>query len=112
MGKMMAYKGYHAQIEYNDEDRLFVGKVFGITDALYFHGATVTELEDLFHQSIDNYLMMCQRSGKEPEKEFKGSFNVRISPELHKEIAIQAASEGISLNQYVQQALEKALLPA
>ena len=112
MSKMMEYSGYHAQIEYDAEDEIFVGKVFGLADSLNFHGTSVSELEEMFHQSVDNYLQMCAETGKTPEKEFKGSFNIRISPELHKEISLQAAQEGITLNQYVLRALEESLLPA
>ena len=112
MSRMMEYNGYHAQIEYDAEDELFVGKVYGIADSLNFHGTSVSELEEMFHQSIDNYLAMCAEVGKTPEKEFKGSFNVRISPELHREISLHAAEEGITLNQYVLKALENSLLPA
>ena len=64
----------------------------------------------MFHQSVDNYLAMCAETGKTPDKEFKGSFNVRVSPELHKRISIQAAEEGITLNQYVLNALEHSLI--
>lgn len=109
MSKMMEYKGYHAQIEYDNEDEIFVGKVFGITDSLNFHGTSVSELEEMFHQSIDNYLEMCAAAGKTPDKEFKGSFNVRISPELHRGIALRAAEEGITLNQFVLNALLQSL---
>ncbi len=109
MSRMMEYKGYHAQIEYDSDDSIFIGKVYGITDSLNFHGTSVEELERMFHQSIDNYLEMCAASGKIPEKEFKGSFNVRISPELHREISLKAAMEGISLNQYVLGALKRSL---
>ncbi len=112
MSKMMEYKGYHAQIEYDNEDEIFVGKVFGIVDSLNFHGTSVAELEEMFHQSIDNYLEMCERVGKSPEKEFKGSFNIRISPELHRGISLQAAQQGITLNQYVLNALETSLTSA
>ena len=112
MSKMMEYQGYHAQIEYDAEDGIFVGKVFGLADSLNFHGTSVSELEEMFHQSVDNYLKMCAETGKTPEKEFKGSFNIRISPELHKEISLHAAQEGITLNQYVLRALEESLLPA
>ena len=112
MNKMMEYRTYHARIEYDADDALFIGRVFGITDSLNFHGTSVQELEEMFLQSVDNYLAMCKETGKIPDKEFKGSFNVRISPELHKEISIQAAEEGITLNQYVLRALENSLLPA
>lgn len=109
MNKMMEYKGYHAKIDFDAEDALFVGKVFGISDSLNFHGISVEELESMFHQSIDNYLQMCDETGKIPDKEFKGSFNVRISPELHRQISLYAAHEGITLNQYVVHALENAV---
>ncbi len=109
MSKMMEYKGYHAQIEYDSDDEIFVGRVYGIVDSLNFHGTSVAELEEMFRQSIDNYLQMCADAGKTPDKEFKGSFNVRITPELHRGISLQAAQEGLSLNQFVSRALERAL---
>ncbi|WP_297430678.1 type II toxin-antitoxin system HicB family antitoxin [Clostridium sp.] len=107
MSSMMEYKGYHAKVEYDAEDKIFIGKVFGINDSLNFHGTTADELEEMFHQSIENYLSICEQCGKEPDKEFKGSFNVRISPELHRKIALEAAKEGTTLNQYIIGALEK-----
>ena len=109
MSKMMEYNGYHAEIEYDNDDQIFVGKVYGIVDSLNFHGRSVTELEEMFHQSIDNYLAMCAAAGKTPDREFKGTFNIRITPELHRNIALQAAQEGVSLNQYVLKTLEKSI---
>ncbi|MBS5368949.1 MAG: type II toxin-antitoxin system HicB family antitoxin [Coprobacillus cateniformis] len=104
---MLEYKGYHATITYDADDELFIGEVFGINDSLSFHGSSILELKTMFKQSIDNYLELCQTIGKEPEKEFKGTFNVRISPELHKQIATLAAQKNISLNQCVSNALKE-----
>lgn len=109
MSKMMEYRGYHATIEYNANDEIFEGKVFGIADSLNFHGSTVVELKEMFKQSIDNYLELCEKIGKEPDKEFKGTFNVRIPQELHREAALQAYKLDISLNQYVQNCIENTL---
>ena len=111
MAKLMEYLGYHATVEFDPEDRIFIGKVFGINDSLNFHGTTVDELENMFHQSIDNYLELCKEMGKVPDKEYKGSFNVRLSPELHRQVALKAAESGLTLNQFVVHALEKALIP-
>ena len=102
----MEYKGYHASIKYSDEDRLFVGEVLGINDSLGFHGTTVSELENAFHQSVDNYLEMCREFGKEPDKEYKGQFNVRIPPRLHREAVIYARIRNQSLNDFVTKAIE------
>ena len=107
MGNLMEYKGYHARVEYDADDKIFVGNVFGISDSLNFHGTNVNELEDMFHQSIENYLDLCEKIEKKPDKEFKGSFNVRISQELHKKVALEAEKENMTLNQYVKFSLEK-----
>lgn len=109
MKNMLEYKGYHAKIEFDEEDMLFVGTVFGIQDSLNFHGATVQELIDSFHQSIDNYLEMCEELGRKPDKEFKGSFNVRIGQELHRQAVFAADRSGMTLNQYVEKAIRAAV---
>ena len=112
MNSMLEYNGYHATITYDADDDLFVGQVFGITDSLNFHGSSIEELKQTFAQSIDNYLDLCKQVGKEPEKEFKGSFNVRIPSELHKEISMLAAQQKMTLNQYIINALSKSIANA
>lgn len=107
MNSMLEYKGYHASIEYDAEDEIFVGEVFGIADSLNFHGTSIEELKKMFEQSIENYLEFCAKIGKEPDKEFKGSFNVRLTPELHKRAALAATARKMTLNQYVMRAIEK-----
>lgn len=107
MNSMLEYKGYHASVEFDAEDNLFIGEVFGINDSLNFHGTSVTELKEMFKQCIDNYLDLCEKIGKKPDKEFKGTFNVRIPPELHKKAALEAARQNITLNQYVIQAIKQ-----
>lgn len=107
MNSMLEYKGYHASIEFDADDNIFIGEVFGITDSLNFHGTSVTELEEMFKQSIDNYLELCEKIGKNPDKEFKGTFNIRIPSEMHKKAALAAAKQKITLNQYVLRAIDQ-----
>lgn len=107
MNSMLEYKGYHATVEYDAEDNIFIGEVFGITDSLNFHGTSVIELKEMFEQCINNYLELCDKIGKSPDKEFKGSFNVRISPEMHRKAALAAAKQKITLNQYVTNAISQ-----
>ncbi len=109
ISSLMEYKGYHAKIEFDQEDQIFVGSILGINDSLNFHGRSVQELTDSMHDCIDNYLIRCEEIGKEPEREYKGSFNIRIKPEQHKKIALRAASEGITINQFVSRAIEDEL---
>ena len=109
MKSLMTYRGYHAEVSFDPEDHVFVGEVTGITDMLVFHGTTVDELEEMFHQSIDNYLNMCKETGKIPDKEFTGTFFVEVTPELHGRLADDAAGSGVPFNQYISALLEQAV---
>ena len=60
---MLEYKGYHATITYDHEDDILVGSIFGIQDSINFHGSSVSEITEMFYQSVDNYLQYCQESG-------------------------------------------------
>jgi predicted HicB family RNase H-like nuclease len=102
----MIYKGYQAVIEFDEIDRLFVGRVINTRDVIAFDGASVDELEQSFHTAIDEYLDDCAVVGKDPEKPFSGRFNLRIAPELHRLAAAQAEHEDVSLNSLVELALQ------
>lgn len=103
----MKYKGYEAKIEYDDENSLFVGRVINTKDIIAFDGVSVEELEQSFQAVIEEYLEDCKAIGKEPDKPFSGRFNLRISPELHQKISLLATKQNVSLNTFVEQALEK-----
>ena len=103
---MMKYKGYRASIGYDESDNIFIGEVFGVSDSLNFHGKSIEELEQSFHDCVDNYLSICAKIGKEPQKEFSGSFNVRTTPQIHEKAAEYAFENGCSLNQVVSMAME------
>ena len=109
MNNTMEYKGYVGSVEFSEEDGLFYGKVMGIRALISYEGTTAHELIDDFHGAVEDYLELCEAEGKEPEKAYKGSFNVRISPELHKQAVIFAASQGISLNSFVESVLRTSL---
>jgi predicted HicB family RNase H-like nuclease len=72
-----------------------------------YEGESARELLEDFHGVVDDYLESCKAEGKEPEVAFKGSFNIRLSPELHKRIYIYAAAHQMSMNRYIEEILEK-----
>ena len=109
MSNSIQYKGYNAVIEYSSEDEMLIGYVVGIQDSLNFHGFSLDEITQAFHDSIDGYLEMCEAIGRSPDKTYKGSFNVRLTSELHRKAAIAAECAGITLNQFVQNAIEEKL---
>lgn len=101
----MIYKGYTAKIHYSDDDDCLVGRVIGIRHIISFHGSSVEEMRQAFKEAIDFYLA----TEAKPEKPFSGKFNVRISSERHA-IAVQMAeARGMSLNQFVDDAIGKAI---
>ena len=109
MNKLMEYKGYNAKIEYSNTDKSFWGELLYINDSVSFEGRSVDELRSAFEEAVDDYVETCRQIGKNPDKPFKGSFNIRISPELHRKAAMKAASEGVSLNQVVEKAIKTAV---
>lgn len=105
---MMKYKDYVARIEYDEEDRIFVGHLAGIKDIVGFHGATVDELEHAFHESVDNYLAISEETGRPAQKPYSGNLMLRVSPEIHAAVATASQVQGKSINQWVAEVLEKA----
>ncbi len=109
MNNTIEYKNYVGSVEFSQEDNIFFGKVLGIKALLSYEGTNAKELVDDFHSVIDDYLELCKNKNIEPEKAYKGSFNVRIPAELHKMAVIGAMSRQISLNSLVENALRSYL---
>lgn len=105
----MMHKGYAAKIEYSDEDGCFVGRVAGIRPIITFHGESVTEVKQAFRESVDFYLETCAAKGESPDKPFSGKIMARVPPELHARAISMAESLGKSLNQFVTDAIERAV---
>ena len=112
MNNTMTYKGYVVTVEYSEEDKLLFGKILGVRGLYLYEGKDVDSLVQDFHAMVDDYLSYCIREKIEPEKPYKGSFNVRIAPELHRKAATLAINQQISLNAFVEKAIEAAVAKA
>lgn len=106
MENTLQYKGYITNIQYSAEDKVLHGKIEGIEDLVTFESESPADIENEFHSAVDDYLEYCSEIGKNPEKSYKGTFNVRIEPSLHKSLYIYALKNGISLNQAVENAIK------
>lgn len=105
MKNTIKYKDYYGSVEFSDDDNVFFGRIIGINDRILFEGCNVENLRRDFHESVDEYLETCEKLGKEPEKAYKGTFNVRIAPALHRELSIFSTSHGKTLNSTVEEAI-------
>ena len=108
MKNIMTYKGYIARIEFDERDNIFVGKVIRIADSITFHGETVEKLRGDFQAAIDHYVADCAATGRVPLKAASGKMMLRISPETHAKALTIAKASGKSLNQWVEEILNKA----
>lgn len=103
----MTYKGYIGSVNYSDKDQVFFGKIEGINGLVNFEGESVKELTAAFHEAVDDYLAYCEDEGIEPDKSYTGVLNVRLTPNIHRQIAMLALQAGISINAYIKDALEE-----
>ncbi len=106
---MIKYKDYIASISYSAEDEVFYGKIEHIHDLITFESDNAHGFEKAFHEAVDDYIDFCKEKGILPEKPFKGSFNIRIKPSLHKRAFLKAMQSGMSLNKFIETTLEKEL---
>ena len=102
---MMEYKGYLGTVEYDAQAKIFHGDIINTRDVITFQGTTVNEIERAFKDSINDYIEWCKEEGVEPEKPYSGKFNVRLSPELHQQIAVLAKKRRVSINSFVEKAI-------
>ena len=104
----MNYNGYSARVEFDAEDRLFVGHIAGIRDIVGFHGKSVVELETAFHEAVDDYLAACKKLKQSPDKPYSGRVMLRLPPEVHARASAAAQVQGVSFNQWAAKVLDSA----
>jgi predicted HicB family RNase H-like nuclease len=105
MSSLLSYKNYNGTVEYSKDDECLFGKVVGIKSLLSYEGNSIQELEQDFQNVIDDYISDCEERNVQPEQPYRGTFNVRISPELHRHVAVYAMEHGKTLNAVVAEAI-------
>lgn len=103
----MEYQGFLAKVEYSSKANALIGRVLGVSSIPAFTAKSVDDMEQLFHQSVDQYLAACQEAGHPAGTSYKGVITIRISPDLHRVLALQAAAMGRSLNKVITEALSE-----
>jgi len=106
MKDKLKYKEFIGSVHFSAEDEVFYGKVEGVNDLITFEGNTVNKLKSAFKEAVNDYIELCNEVGKEIFKSFKGSFNVRVNPQLHSKAFELAILEGKTLNQFIKEAIE------
>ena len=108
----MNYKGYEALIELDEAAGIFHGEIINTRDVITFQGTSVEGLKQAFEDSVEDYLAFCASRKEQPEKPFSGKLLVRLSPEVHRHVFLEAARLGKSLNAYIADCLKAKALSA
>lgn len=103
----MTYKGYLGSVAFSEKDQVFFGKIEGINALVNFEGESVKELTESFHQAVDDYLAYCEDEGIVPDKSYSGMLNVRLTPMVHRQIALMAIRSGLTINAFIKKTLEE-----
>gem|GEM_PF-1279710 len=63
---VMAYKGYRAKIEFDDEAGIFHGEVINVRDVITFQGTSVAELRKSLRDSVEDHFAFCRERNEVP----------------------------------------------
>lgn len=102
---MMEYKGYHAEIIFDEEDNYYSGRLYGINDLVMFGGETEEEVEADFHLAVEDYLEHCKAIGKEPNREMNPHLSFQVTREIHKSLLEAAKKIGKTPDELVEKIL-------
>ena len=112
MGNILHYKGYIGSVEIDADEAILFGRVQGIREKLEYRAKDAERLIERFRQVIDDYLEACAQTERAPELPYKGSFNIRISPHLHRSLAIYAMQHKTTINRTIERILSSSDLDA
>jgi predicted HicB family RNase H-like nuclease len=105
--KVMSYGEFQGTAEVSLEDNCLFGRVLHIDDVITYEANSPQELRKAFEEAVDDYLDFCKTQGTSPNKPYKGVFNVRVGPPLHKQAALSAKKRAITLNEFVKEAISE-----
>ena len=96
---------YTYRVEWSEEDQLHIGRCLEFP-SLAAHGATAEGALKEIEKVVGEAIVWMQEENEEiPEpfglKRYKGNLTLRIPAEVHRNLSIKSAEEGVSVNQYI-----------
>ncbi len=99
------YKDFLGSVEVSVKDNCVHGKILFVNDLVTYESDTPNGIKKAFKEAVDDYIETCKELGVKPLKSHSGTFNVRIGPELHQELASKAVQEDKTINAVVKDAV-------
>lgn len=96
---------YTYRVEWSEEDNKHIGRCLEFP-SLMAHGSTIENTLKQIEKVVEEAITwMKEDKEKIPEpfglKKYKGNLTLRVPAEVHKNLAIKSAEEGVSVNQYI-----------
>ncbi len=107
LSNTMRYKGYVAEIGFDDSADMFHGRVIGMRDVIDFYGSSPAKLRTAFKDSVDEYLQWCAEEGEKPEKTWLGKLTFRPTEEQRHRFMAAAAMKRKSINAWALEILDQ-----
>lgn len=105
----LSYKDYLGSVDVDIDGGFVFGKLLFIRDVVSYRSDTIAGIRAAFEAAVDEYLGTCRELGESPDLPLKGTFNVRVGPQIHRDSALAAERSDMSLNEWVKRACQLAL---
>lgn len=103
---ILKYKNYEGTAEIDLDRQVCHGKLLFIDDLVTYQAESPSALRVEFEAAVDDYLQTCSELGREPQLPLSGTWNVRATPQLHREMKLRAIADRMSLNEACSKAFE------
>ena len=105
MINMIIINGHRAVVSLDPELGMLRGEFIELNGGADFYADSLPALLAEGERSLAVFLDVCGENGIDPRRHFSGKFQVRLPETLHAEAAAAAAARGVSLNQFVAEAI-------
>jgi predicted HicB family RNase H-like nuclease len=105
----MKFGKYTAIISYDPDIGMFRGEFVGLNGGADFYADNIKDLRKEGQVSLRVFLDFAKEKGIQPHKKYSGRLVLRLKPELHRKYKVLASAKQVSLNQLLNDTLEKAI---
>jgi predicted HicB family RNase H-like nuclease len=109
MKNVMKFGEYEAVISFDPDIQLLRGEFVGLNGGADFYADSIKKLRKEGEVSLKVFLDFAAEKNIPPRKDASGKLVLRLKPEIHQKYKLLAKSKNISLNQLLNETLEKAI---
>src|SRR3989339_1940598 len=98
------YKKYTYRVMWSEEDQCYIGICMELPSLSVCEDTPEQALKEIEFVASETLKWLAEEKRNIPEplslKRYSGKLTVRIPEEIHREIALRSAEEGVSINKY------------